>query len=118
MNVSEEIVKLIEAVVEKKVNAQMLKVKSIVSAGDLSLTGMGNVRLQTGIGKKAYYNGTEIGTGSGYLPLTAGSSKALTGGLYLKAASYAGTGAYIVNDVDGNIELHVPTDKAIKIIVG
>ncbi len=65
MNVSDELVRLIEAIVEKKINAQMLKVKNITSSGDLALTSMGNIYISAGSGKKAYYTGVEIGTGAG-----------------------------------------------------
>ncbi len=65
MNLSDELIRLIDAIVEKKITVGLLKTKTVMSAGDLGLTSMGDIRLQSGVGKKAYYNGVEILTGSG-----------------------------------------------------
>jgi len=65
MNLPDELVRLIEAVVEKRLNAGTLKASNITSAGNLSLASMGDMYLQPGVNKKVYYKGVEIGTGGG-----------------------------------------------------
>lgn len=94
----------------------------IVSDGDILLRTMGT--------HKAYYNGTEIGAGnvSGTVNKLAkftsanivGNSKLSDNntGLLFNFGTYVGTGAYITNDNNGTLELHVPSGQAIKIVVG
>ncbi len=57
---SDELTKLIGAVVDAKLNASVLKVQKLVSAGDLGISSMGDIRIQAGNGKKAYYKGAEL----------------------------------------------------------
>ena len=63
MNLTEELVRLVEAVVEKKISGGILKVRGITSAGDLSITSMGDIRIQAGIGKKVFINGIGFAIG-------------------------------------------------------
>ncbi len=57
---SDELTKLIGAVVDAKLNASVLTVQKLVSAGDLGISSMGDIRIQAGNGKKAYYKGAEL----------------------------------------------------------
>jgi hypothetical protein len=127
----EDLVRLVKATVKAEVDNQMRTRASefIGRGGDTTIASDGNIWLQSGVNKKAYYKGVEIGgsvsgTTNKIAKFTSASAIGNSNlsdngtGLLFNFASYAGTGAYIKNDVNGTIELHVPSGQAIKIIVG
>lgn len=61
---SEDIIMLIEAIVEKKISASRLNIQNITSSGDLSISSMGNIHIKAGDGKKVFVNGTGFDIGS------------------------------------------------------
>ncbi len=82
MSMEEDLTRLVRETVKVEVENHM-RIRSselIGRGGDVVLGGMGNLYLQPGTNKKAYYKGIEIGIGTGglYLPLVGGT---LTGDL-------------------------------------
>lgn len=67
MSMEEDLTRLVQATVRTEVENHMRTRSSeiIGRGGDVVLGGMGNIYLQPGVNKKAYYKGVEIGTGSG-----------------------------------------------------
>jgi hypothetical protein len=63
----EDLARLVRETVKVEVENHMRTRSSelIGRGGDVVLGGMGNIYLQPGVNKKAYYKGTEIGTGGG-----------------------------------------------------
>ena len=82
MSMEEDLARLVRETVKAEVENHMRTRSSelIGRGGDTIVGGMGNIYLQPGVNKKAYYKGTEIGisTGGLYLPLVGGT---LTGDL-------------------------------------
>jgi hypothetical protein len=67
MTMEEDLARLVRETVKAEVENHMRTRSSelIGRGGDVVLGGMGNIYLQPGVNKKAYYKGTEIGTGAG-----------------------------------------------------
>jgi hypothetical protein len=67
MTMEEDLARLVRETVKVEVENHMRTRSSelIGRGGDVVLGGMGNIYLQPGVNKKAYYKGTEIGTGTG-----------------------------------------------------
>ncbi len=67
MSMEEDLARLVKAAVKDEVENHMRTRSSefIGRGGDVTIGGMGNVHIRTDVNKKAYYNGTEIGTGAG-----------------------------------------------------
>lgn len=82
MSLEEDLVRLVKATVKEEVENHLRMRASELSGrgGDTVVASMGDIHLQPGVGRRAYYKGIEIGSGSltsddlaAYLPLTGGT---------------------------------------------
>lgn len=66
MSLDQDLVKLVREVVKAELNSSRTNATEIVGrGGDTVLSSMGNIFIQPGTNKKAYYHETEVGSGSG-----------------------------------------------------
>jgi len=81
--IDESMIRLIKAMIKEELKSSRLKVSEMTgSGGDTTIGSDGDIQLRTKVGKKAYYNGVEIGSGVAgtYLPLAGGN---MTGPIYM-----------------------------------
>lgn len=105
MSLDQDLVKLVREVVKAELNNSRTNATEVVGrGGDTVLSSMGNIFIQPGTNKKAYYHETEIGSGSSIGGTTVKVSANDTTAGYLNGKLVAGANISLTEGSDGGNE--------------
>ena len=134
-SLDQDLLKLVREVVKAELNASRTNATEIVGrGGDTVISSMRNVYIRPGANGKAYYNDTEIGSGSGNSSISGttnkiakftsasavGNSNVTDDGSNVTSSTpinLSDSNTYLENS-SGNIHIHVASGKKVSIVVG